>query len=71
MVEPTAVRVISAAGVVSTLPGSGTAPGPQRSRTAIAVDAAGNVYVHSDQPNNTVDNLIRKIAPGGAITLVP
>ncbi len=71
VLEPGVVRVISAAGVVSTLPGSGVAAGPARSRIAIGLDTAGNVYVHSDHPNNTVDNLIRKIGPGGAITLLP
>lgn len=73
VVEPNSVRVISAGGVVSTLPGSVTATGGfvNRSNVAVAVDAAGNVYVHSDHRSNTVDNLILKISPAGTSVLVP
>jgi sugar lactone lactonase YvrE len=61
-----AIRKVTAAGVVSTLAGTGTAGfanGPNASATfngpyAVAVDSAGNVYV-ADRDNNA----IRKITP--------
>jgi sugar lactone lactonase YvrE len=65
------IRKISAAGVVSTLAGSGAqgnANGPGNVASffdpvGVAVDAAGNVYV-ADSGNN----LIRKISPGGMVS---
>jgi len=66
------IRMITSAGVVTTLagtPGSaGSANGTGASATfnqpiGIAVDGSGNVYV-ADSANNT----IRKIAPGGVVT---
>lgn len=66
------IRKITAAGVVSTFAGSGTA-GFTNSKTAslskfnnpsgVAVDASGNVYV-ADHGNNA----IRKITPEGVVT---
>ncbi|MDB5099523.1 MAG: repeat containing protein [Cyanobacteria bacterium RYN_339] len=69
------VRKIAAGGTISTLAGTG-APGatgdggPATSAlltqpTAVAVDAAGNVYV-----TDTGTNVLRKIAPGGTISAV-
>jgi len=66
-----AVRVVTSAGVVSTVAGSG-APGSADGAGAaasfnnpagVAADASGNVYV-ADSGNST----IRKITPGGAVT---
>ncbi len=70
--DVTRVRKISPAGVVSTLASSVTGP-RYRSNGALAVDAAGNVYVHNghDVAGHMVDNLIRRIAPDGTVTLVP
>lgn len=69
--DGTRVRMISAAGVVSTLAGS-TTGSRYVSNGAIALDAAGNVYVHNGHDaQHTVDNLIRKIAPAGTFVLVP
>lgn len=68
--DTTRVRMISPAGIVSTLTGSITGP-RYVSNGAIAVDAAGNVYVHNGHPDDTVQNLIRKIAPDGTFALIP
>ena len=67
------IRVVTTAGVVTTLAGSGGVPagsadgagGAARfnSPASVAVDGAGNVYV-ADSGNST----IRKIAPSGAVT---
>jgi trimeric autotransporter adhesin len=69
------VRMVTPAGVISTVAGSGTSGfagdgGPALSAqfnnlTAVAVDGSGNVYV-SDFTNNRV----RKFAPGGTISTV-
>jgi hypothetical protein len=69
--DRTNVRVISPSGTVSTLAGSDTGV-RYVSNGAIAVDAAGNVYVHSGHDaGHTTDNLIRKIVPGGTFQLLP
>jgi len=66
------VRMVTAAGVVTTLAGSQAAVGSSDGTGAaaqfnapygVAVDGSGNLYV-SDQGNNT----IRKIASGGVVT---
>ena len=67
------IRKITPAGVVSTLAGSGAfgfADGPGttaqfRSPRAVAVDAAGNVYVADAQ-----NQLIRQVTPAGVVTTV-
>jgi len=67
------IRVITPAGVVSTLAGSGAAGSANGVGTAasfngpagLAVDAAGNVYV-ADSGNN----LIRKITAAGVVTTI-
>ena len=67
------IRKITPAGVVSTLAGTGAfgfADGPGttaqfRSPRAVAVDAAGNVYVADTQNHN-----IRQVTPGGVVTTV-
>lgn len=65
------IRMITAAGVVTTFAGSGTAGNTDGTGIAasfnhpadIAIDATGNLYV-SDMYNNT----IRKITPAGVVT---
>ncbi|HVV55633.1 MAG TPA: NHL repeat-containing protein [Mucilaginibacter sp.] len=66
------IRMISPAGVVSTIAGKSGVPGNADGidtaarfdlPEGLAVDAAGNIYV-ADNGNNT----IRKIAPGGTVT---
>ncbi len=65
------IRIVSAAGLVSTLAGSGVVGsadglGPVasfRNPSGVTVDGAGNVYVA-----DTCNHKIRKISPGGLVT---
>ena len=67
------IRVVTTAGVVTTLAGAGGVPAGSadgvgsaarfNNPAGVAVDASGNVFV-ADQGNST----IRKIAPGGTVT---
>jgi sugar lactone lactonase YvrE len=67
------IRVVTTAGVVTTLAGAGGVPAGSadgvgsaarfNNPAGVAVDASGNVYV-ADQNNST----IRKITPGGTVT---
>jgi DNA-binding beta-propeller fold protein YncE len=65
------IRKVSAAGVVTTLAGSGAIGNVDGNGAAatffhpagVAVDANGNVYVA-----DTDNNLVRKITPAGAVT---
>jgi len=69
--HPMRVRVITPAGMVTTLAGSGQAgyvdgvglDAQFKSPASLAVDQAGNVYVA-----DTTNNRIRKIAPDGTVT---
>jgi trimeric autotransporter adhesin len=58
------IRMITAAGVISTIAGTGD-PAQLNSPRGIAIDASGNLYV-ADSGNNEV----REITPAGAITSV-
>ncbi len=69
------VREVSSAGVISTVAGNGTAGdtgdgGPATSAeiaglTAIAIDAAGNLYIADD-----IHNVVREVTPAGVISTV-
>ncbi len=67
------IRMVSPAGVVTTLAGNGNSGADDgtgsaatfNNPTGVAVDASGNVYVA-----DMLNNLIRKIAPGGVVTTI-